>query len=387
VKRGGTVPISIWIMLGLLAVGMILLTLGKRQNETLPSAVSYGPSGAGAFAELLRREGYDVRIERSIPPRLRQTDAAVAFFAERTPPLSEDAESALERVLFQHADRGGTLVLLPFRPAFPAASRSAAEPAPANNAYAPLEEPVELFLDRGIPAHASFAAQPALEPAVDLWRIAEGAETVTRLYRVGKGRTLAFRDGVMVTNRFLDRGANAAVAVGSIRAVVPAGGRIVFVEGSFRPGASPSLMAAIGPWAEGASWQLTFLFLVVVYTLGKRFGLPDEQRKKQHGSRELVDAMGEVYARGRMTSPALVAAREDAKWTLKRALKLPQDALEETYLWKLPESLQSAYANVDTAIGMKLRGEDALRLVRRLDREVGSFLHAREPDPRRARSR
>jgi hypothetical protein len=57
----------------------LLLQLADYGNKAYPSAYSFMPSGTSAYAELLRRLGYEVEISRSPHPKLDPKDIAVMY--------------------------------------------------------------------------------------------------------------------------------------------------------------------------------------------------------------------------------------------------------------------------------------------------------------------
>ena len=66
-------------LLGLLVLSALALKLGDREKRSYPSAMSVHPSGVKAFADLLTRAGYAVRIDRDPQPRL-DSDAVADIF-------------------------------------------------------------------------------------------------------------------------------------------------------------------------------------------------------------------------------------------------------------------------------------------------------------------
>jgi len=66
-------------LVGILVVAVGLVALGSRESHAFPSAESYLPSGASAFAELLRESGYQVVIDHNASPKIQKGDLVVAF--------------------------------------------------------------------------------------------------------------------------------------------------------------------------------------------------------------------------------------------------------------------------------------------------------------------
>ena len=72
---------SLWlvgfVLLGVLALSVMVILLGGRESQSMPSADSYNPSGTAAMAELLRREGFNVEVDSYKRPRLKENDTAI----------------------------------------------------------------------------------------------------------------------------------------------------------------------------------------------------------------------------------------------------------------------------------------------------------------------
>lgn len=367
-RRPG-VPAFVWVLGGLLALGWLLLTLGSVEVDTFPSAESTGPSGLSGFAELLRRQGYRVRIEHSATPRLAHDEVAILA-------LLPDVD--LGDWAWKHLEAGGRVLLLPLSERFDDASRDALQASIWTN-----DEGDSLTTSRMQEQdHLAWAASPLTD--TDGWIVwyDEEEETAAALYRFDEGVSGEISDGIVATNRFLDQRDNAALLINFVHWIAPAGSKVVFVEESFGNGRTQGLLALVGPWAEAAGWQTLLLFVVIVFTLGKRFGLPDSSRTRQSGARELVDAIGQIYDRAGAASLALDAAATDADRRIRGALKMPRDAPPEARDRAIPPTLADALGAVERGSKLLAPPRLALQLTKTLDRELEAFLGAAHP-PRR----
>lgn len=362
-------------------VGILVITLGRRESEAFPSAASYNPSGVAALAELLRREGYQVRADSLTTPSLAPGEVPIAFEYSVSRDDFATEDSPFDTWLHRFVGQGGRAVVFSLDPRFQAASRAA------------LARPISVSNRSG--RHLSIYAGPALEdlPWLDsdtpqMGLLSYRGGSVADAYAVGKGLLVYGRDGLAATNRFLDRGDDAEFVLSLVRAAAPPGSRLVFTEAAFGNGEQQGLLGTIGRWAEAAWYQCLFFFVVVVVTLGIRFGLPEEARRRQRGMRELVDAVSDTYLRAEATDAALRAARTTADARLRTVLKLPRDASDGERDRLLPESLGHALRDVETASRQKSAGPDeALRLVRRLEAELESFLGPAAAPPSRTHAR
>ncbi|MDR3687859.1 MAG: hypothetical protein P4L46_00670 [Fimbriimonas sp.] len=373
-RRSGLPPIA-WALAGLLCLAALLMSLGRQDYDASPEATSYSPSGVSAFCELLRRNGISVTIDRASRPRLGPNDIAVAF--ERRPVntmdyLSSQPEDEFRAFFWKFIENGGEGLILPIQRDYYSASRTALA-APAKS----VEDPTT---GQQFKVSSSVSSDSDEEESVDdtasrmtLWHSADAA--FLSAYKLSKGTALVAADGIGITNRFIDRYDNAKAFSSIFSILAKKGKRFVFTEASFGNVKDPGLLEWIGPWASAAWAQLVFLGVVVVFTLGIRFGLPEETRRIQRGSREMLDALADTFMRSRSTQAALTTAWDRADAELRTQLKLPRDASRSERDKLLPSNLQNALARLEIAKQQSYVPEEyALSLIRRAQSEMDSFL-------------
>jgi hypothetical protein len=357
-------------LLGILVIAVGIIALGTRETEPFPSAQSYLPSGSSALMELFRRSGYKVVVDQNTEPNLQPGDVAVAFFPI-TPLTSKsffnmdeaERDPTREKLDAFVAD-GGKLMSFPLSANFHEASTRAL------NARATVES------KSGQKATVSGSEFGRPTPYLDgsptdeyqLWGTRQGQ--VASLRRVGKGQDLVFSDGLLATNRFIDREQNALVVMDAARTIARPGSRVVFVEAAFGNASVPALTELIGPWAKAAWLQLLLLGVVLVYTLGKPFGLPDAERRKQRGTRELLDAMADTLRRGRMTKLALHSVYDDANRLLRKWFRTPRDTSRMDPEAQSLVDLHHALNRVEAAIQIGAPEDEAARMVRDVERHL-----------------
>jgi hypothetical protein len=378
--------------LAILAVAAMLLSLGKRETQSFPAASSFEPSGASVFCELLKRQGYNVEISRELRPKLRPQDLVIAFQPTRPKSVweevsteSEEGEKAASEfdstfngVLLEHFKSGGRAIFLPLQEDYLAASRSALKSPPvqakrigASDSLAanlsPVKEYQNPLLNEIFQKHR----------AVRVWTGANPQDAVHAV-RIEKGIVFVPANGILATNRFIDRVRNAQLLSEMVRTLAPPGSRIVFTEASFGNIDQKGLLEAIGGWLDAAWQQLLLLGFVVVYTLGKRLGFPEETKRQQRGSRELVDALADTMGRARASHLAMQVSLERAEAELRMALRLPKETSKEKLAQEIPPGLQTALRRLEAAMFDKETPEkDAVRLIKNLDTELTAFLGAR----------
>jgi hypothetical protein len=361
----------------IIAVGMI--ALGEHESESYPSAQSYLPSGTAALGELFRRSGYQVVVDTGATPSLQKGDLAVAFFSAdpKVTPVSQDSgddDAPVDPLqptkddLTKFVQDGGSLLSLPITQDFAGDSRTF------------LQKVVPVQSAKGQKASVNWdgnAVSTTFIPDSDehytLWSSNPNTKVeaqLVSLHRVGKGSDAVVADGIIASNRFIDRNQNALVLMDTVRAIAKPGSRVVFVEAAFGNVEDPSLTELIGPWARAAWFQLVFLGIIAIYTLGKPFGLPDTERREQKGSRELLDAMADTLRRGRMTRLALRSVYEDTNRLLRKWFRTPRDTdrvdLEAQKMIDLHNSLN----RVQAAMEIGAPEDEAAKMVRDVERLV-----------------
>lgn len=357
----GLIPRIAYGLVAILLIAAILLTLGQRETYARPLASSYNPSGLHAFQELLGRNGIPSRIDRLEQPRLKPTDLVIAAYIDDDRPfLSESPLKPIEKALMKFIEGGGRVLVLPFDQDFRARSHSAIKATtPIVSSLdgsklevnsAPLNfSSLTLYRDQLSSGGSYFLPFDYESNIFASWfkRDLNSTDVFVANGSVGKGILARTSDGLFATNRFIDRADNATLALQLVRGLLPEGGQVVFAEASLGGGISPSLVNILGPWASGMWVQLTVLFVVVVFTLGIRFGLPAVERRAQRGQREMIDAISDVYLRAKSTAVALDVAYEEADRRIRRSLKLPAHLSVQDRDRLLPPELVSVMEEVD----------------------------------------
>jgi hypothetical protein len=193
--------------------------------------------------------------------------------------------------------------------------------------------------------------------------------------RTGSGYEVFYQDGIGLTNRYLAAADNAEFFLETLQAYAPNAKRVVFTDGTFGAATDPGLLETIGPWAEGAYYQAIFLFVVVVWTLNQRFGLPRQVRERQVGSREMVDALTDTMTRAKATGLALETALQSAEQVIQKRYHLRSPMSSYEMRTRLPAKLNEAMDHVRAALTLKrVRPGDALSLVVELERQVSELV-------------
>ncbi len=381
----GWLPNLGWVLLGLLIIAGVLISAGRDETTASPKASSYYPSGTAAFAELLRRNGFSVSIDRSETPRVGAGDLVVAFTRDGADngldALSHDAQEVkrVKENLDHSSSKGATVVWLPIETDFAAASLQASNPQTMNR-----RDDKERQLSA-----SGYLLTPDEEEDDDVSILTSNNRTFVAARKSGSGYEIHYADGIGLTNRFIDKGDNAKAAMEIVKTFAGPSKHVVFAEGTFGDVEEPGLLEMIGSWAEAAWFQLLFLLAVVVFTLNRRFGLPEQLRARQRGGKELLDAITDTLTRARASQITLESSAALADSKLRNALKLPKDASAGERDRLLPESLRLALADVRAAATIeKMSPRKAFALIQKLEAELTAFLNERRSNvnPRTAKA-
>lgn len=381
-KRWGGFWTVGWVLFGLLAISMGMILLGKEELATDPSANSYGPSGTRAFAELLRIRGYEVEVSTSSHATTKPVDLALGFMVEDADTEFDFAPAGrrtpTQAQFIRHLEGGGRGLLIRMPANFLNATTSAnvsSREVMATLSDQDVDARFEISEGMGL---ESWDRNRFLSADADFAAYADSRdEPVVRLLSFGKGVMGALYDGTGATNRFLDQKQNAAFLLSIVRALKPEGGRIVVFEGLHSDVGAPGLLETIGPWALAAWYQLIFLAMVIVFTLGKRFGLPEVTRGEQRGGRELLDAYADLLGRANKPALALRKIVADADREVRYRYGIASDLSPKLRNERIPPDLANALLRAELSIGPDLSTSAALSVARELERELARAMPQR----------
>jgi hypothetical protein len=354
-------------LLGLLMAAFAVFMVDRGNSVAWPSITNNRPSGLMAFAELLRRDGYEVAMERSGSPKLGKDDLAICPNIVQTEsqwdiltsddedegsggaPLDGQAPSVgaddppLVGSLKKHLKDGGSILYLPIPHWFEDQSKIVAKDQDVRSMDSTRAGKVSLGDINRINEKRPEWTKGDTEAIV--WQTVNQIP-VTRVATFGAAKVGLVADGLMATNRHLDESDNARLLLGLVRSTAKPGARVVFVESMFGNSEEEGLFAAIGPWASAARWQMIILLAVVVFTLGKRFGLPDVEHPIERGARDMLVAVSATLRTNKRDNLALTTIAGEAVERARRILRLPPSTEEKDILDRVPEGLAMAVRNV-----------------------------------------
>ena len=344
-----------WLLAGFLLITAALLFSARSERMAYPSATNSRASGYAAFAELLRRDGYSVRIDRSLSPRLDRDSLVISSFF-RDPemytlelegrvfpePESEEEEKVEPYVesLERHVKAGGSVLSIQHRIFFDRATRLSNDP---RAIITSSDE--DLFYEINAPYGSIMTALGDFEE-IDYYGWYMGEYPFVTYRASGDGVTVMMADGLLATNRFLDREQNAEFMLDLVRRLAAPGSEVVFVEAGIGNYETPSVARTLGGWAVAARWQGLLLFVVLLFTLGRRFGLAERDRAVHRGSRELFDAVADIFRRTSNTGLALDNVLGECDQRMRAVLRGPRSLKRNELLQRVPHDLREQYLNV-----------------------------------------
>ncbi len=377
------------VLAALLLAAIAVLFTDQTASNSWPSITSPRPSGTMAFAELLRREGYNVVLDRSARPGISKDDLAIAFFiADKSDFASvltqsdEDSgfnpfnpnQAIFAESMTDHVAGGGSLLYLPMPSLFDAESKGMRESTiltgPRNQNYKARWENFERY---------SIARQDWSEGDYEgiLWADPNGYGVIL-MGAKGKARIGVVSDAMMASNRYLDKEDHAALLLDTVARLAKPGAKVVFTEAAFGNVESRSLFGSLGSWAQALRIQALLLGLVIVYTLGKRFGQPEVEFQATKGARDMLTALSATMRSGKRRHLALHALYDDAIAQCRKIVRATRSMSDADVIARLPIELQNALMQIQ-------RGswQDAVAAAKMLDFEMAKFkADSRQERPR-----
>lgn len=338
-------------MAGVLLVSIALIFTAREDRGGFPSVTNTKPSGFAALAELLKRDGYSLRLERDARPEFKAGEVVIAMTRGSNAPDDFESEFAVEEGapsvdlhragLLDHIESGGRVIEFISSASFEFDSARARETkAQVASAFDPNVK-YTLSLPYGAPQRSGVAPDAA---PVGAWMAAE--QQVVTYASIGRGTLVTVHEGIPFTNRFLDQEQNAAFLLRVVRSVAPKGATLVIDESGIGNAQAPTVANTLGKWAVAARWQAGILFAVLIYTLSRRFGLPESERRSVRSNRELFDAIADVFRRTSNTGLALDNLLVECDQRIRRVINAPTSAKRSDILQAVPSALREQYLHV-----------------------------------------
>ncbi|MCS6920067.1 MAG: DUF4350 domain-containing protein [Fimbriimonadales bacterium] len=384
------------LLIGLVA-GLLLYSLRLADEArdpryaALPLSYSQHRLGVKGFARLLERNGYTVRPFRRTFRHIPNDAAMLVIFP---PPLRIDTLSGDGAYTEQDAEHlekwlrdGGRLLLLSGDGRLPESliedARTARLP--------PFQYPAERNLDaqpalpapwlEGVSTVRMADFRLTLTPRKERWLplLHAGGAVKGALWYYDKGVVFECADWRWLTNERLREADNGAFILAVVRKILPNGGVVYFDDAG--QGDLELEREARGFWSVApmgvriAFAHLLLLTVIVMYSVGKRFGLPRPTLPRAPALGEYVDALAGVYERAQAAQPAFETVLDDLRRRLCQQLGLPAGATLLQLIQALPtdSSLRDALAQAHQAAqNPNLTPHEAIRLLKQIESDLNS---------------
>lgn len=301
------VPRWIYALLALLFGMMVIQTANPTRSNLLPTVSNHQADGLTGLADILRDQGY--RVSAS-------SHNLNAIKADLVIRLDDNGETVAKNV--------SSLVL------------HASGDLPKD--WKPAQLPVRTEKRKyslAVPAW-EMTSVFVFEKGVVLARYQSGS--VATLVPKKNHLTVHLGPGWIALNEYVKQGDNAKFLGYLVTPLVPPGGHIVF----YTPPTDGSFLARLHPAAPSIWKQAILLGVIIIFTLGLRFGTPVVERIPQRGVGNLLLAFGNVMARGKRDHLAAALFERQINEQIRQALNLPADAtLEQRNSYLEPDEVET----------------------------------------------
>lgn len=348
-----------------LALAVLMFVL---QNDTrvFPSATNTKSSGFAAFAELLKKRGYKVRVDGRIRPILRKGDLLVVprlgsqdYSQDRTP----EAVTRFAANIKQATSAGQTCLFLRV-PEHPRTDGSdLVKLAGTEGKYRLAVSPQSLQMPIGV----MYAPLAEIQPKP------EGPHVALLVSGVGNGSRFTLPDASILTNRSITKFDHARFGLDVLSRLVQPGGTVVFAEYGIGNQTNESALDYLGSWAHSIAWQALLVVLAVFYTLGRPFGSLAVTSPPARTARDLIAAMSATLQRANHLDQALLILLNSTYDRVRKAVQAPTGAPLELLHRQISPELTIAISAVRTSFQRRLTSGEALKMAVELENATAAF--------------
>lgn len=325
---------------------IVLFFAGKDTAGSLPSIENQRPAGLMLLADVLRSRGHQVVVSRQKSPKLKPDDVLVYVSTSNSFQEFEDAIPSPSLLAGQDSIRlaiyDGDLRQ--------AMEQQGGPEAPVRWAGGQSKTDGKMEFQSSDPGFGSSGRNLLLSEN----------QALAQLESKSTGhRELNLLAGTAAINLLVHKADNADFIVGMFEGMNRKKGRFVFWEYGIGNRQDNSLMQDLGNSFSVAYWQIILVGAVIIFSVGKRFGPPLPPSLKVRGTRELVDAFGDVLWRQKRTDIALQLIYDNLDLRVRRAANLAPGASLKDRDEHLPPEVagalrglaQAAQSNLDRTRG------------------------------------
>lgn len=352
-KLGTKVVLSI---LGAFVLVVAWLAYDSQREQTgLGDIRSREPDGWYVLAELLRSEGYVVQHSRSIPA----PSDDVLVVSTRGVYGMDEYSGHPNRILLMEPGERFRRIRRTSRDRVYDPQRSSDSIRSQVRVVTNDPENGETFSINGV-SYGSTRERDLVSAFTD-----GGSAYAYRTYRNWLEYTVV-PDTTFTQNRWIDQHDNAAFILTIFRSNLEPGGRIVFVDAPY-----PTVFTALGPWSRAS--MVIFFVLVGMYLLGsRRFSKAYPREPKVQSSKDLIYAMSNMLRQADHAGFAMQRVLDYDLAELKRQLRLPSHATEDTVLSQLPPDIVKGYIQARGSSNEK-NPSRVLRILKEWRRSLAQF--------------
>lgn len=350
-----------WVPVLLLGLSTALFFLGSGSVDGRASSTNYDAGGFRALAELLERDGYKVRVDRSSRPMTKD----VALFIVPVP-------AERDKFTYYESPDGWPSGVAAEIKRRSDANQPTLELALSDRSARKRE--ARQVLNFGIATGLNAQLSPNLRRS--------GSDILTTedwipVLSLGEGLVYRAHDAALYSNELIDQADHAALALKIVHMVSPGKGTIVFGEQLVSGISEDSLWQQLGPWGPALYWQVLLLAIVIAFTVSQRFGPPILDQFQSRGSSALVLAFAELQRRSRKTDLAVSQIARNLDLRLRSSLQLSSAASREERDSRLPEELKSALEALDFVSSPGVSPNRAAAVAGRACRLTDEFVRSR----------
>ena len=317
--------ITFWLCMTL-SCTTLLVVLGRSSNETFPSVTSSKPSGTRLSADILELDGFKVRQDLNSAPQIAMDEVIIAY-------VRRQGRVPMAKSLLKKVSEGRRMIVILVSDDFNSATTSAEIPIQIENS----------FQNRLLRVNGIVSQEPDFwsesEP-LDVWVDATTKQAFVSFQAEGNGVIATVHDGLGFTNRFIDRADNASFFATLVRSVAGESKRVVFTEATFGNVSDEGMISALGGWARATIWQGYLLFGVVAWSCAVIFGIPVPLRRRQAGTRDLMEAFAQMLQRAKNLKMAQGQVVESLRRDLRKMASLSANATDALLESRLPQEVR-----------------------------------------------
>lgn len=362
-------------LVGLLIISSLGLFYKPTNNSASLDPRSILPGGTFALVQLLRKQGYEVTMNHTIPSRTMKNTLVLLFIQSGNNSSEElfknidskKKRSPLGKFWVAHGKAGGSAIEL--------LEVSKSQQLPLHVPFVRVQDAKRrIYKTTILPANdlVNHIYTNGSIPGVVALSAPYKGQSVIDYFANSNSREAYIRNGEIALNRYLDQADNAALLLNTIK-LIYSGKKIFIEEATFSYQSDPTLSDVFGSWINGAELQALLLLGVIIFSLGNRFGFPEEERAFQRASRELLQGISQVMRRSKSNRPALEQIYIANDRLIRDRLGISRLASSADRNKILPAEVRSAFIEVERALMTSVDASVATNLANRLQESVSSY--------------